>query len=52
MMNEFERFEFTIPSGSRNSNPVVNIPSGALPLLYNSGEFGYADHKDHGCNSS
>ena len=25
--NEFERFEFTIPSGSRNSN-VVNVPSG------------------------
>ena len=40
--NEFERFEFTIPSGSRNSN-VVNIPSGLL--LYNSGEFGYAEIK-------
>ena len=40
--NEFERFEFTIPSGSRNSN-VVNVPAGIL--LYDSGEFGYAEIK-------
>ena len=39
---EFERFEFTIPSGSRNSN-VVNIPFGILE--YASGEFGYAEIK-------
>ena len=42
---EFERFEFTIPSGSRNSN-VVNIPFGILE--YVSGEFGHAEIKISG----
>ena len=42
---EFERFELTIPSGSRNSN-VVDIVTGALPFFQ--GEYAYATIKISG----